>query len=371
MTALLNRRRWRQPTRTDFLGALTGNNVWTGDDLTMSPVFEAIHKIVNPYNVWRVQDDKDIDIDGFNDYLQQLQTDCILKCLNGVFNKHEYLERKLMFERFGRQDYLDQVPAVPVFVGVRILPARSFGISCKIDSLALLFNGAVTFDMYLFHDSAPLVPISTTSVTAVGNTQTIINFPEFVLNYSEKNKSGFYYFGYFQSDLGNVRAIDEIVEEFNTTNYFGVVPVELPVAGGYTVNVNNISFTMKTHGFNIQISAFRDFTQQIVNSSWLFDDLIGLQMAADVIEMIQNTTRTNKDERVTAEMTAQLYKDLNLAAPSDSNPYVSGIKLQITREINRVKCEFFPKFKPTAITHDTENRNIYGVPPPLLDVFAY
>ena len=33
-----------------------------------------------------------------------------------------------------------------------------------------------------------------------------------------------------------------------------------------------------THGFNIQLSAFRDFTQLIVDNAYLFDNIIGLQM---------------------------------------------------------------------------------------------
>ncbi len=379
MTALLNRRRWRQPTRSGFLGTLTAPNVWVdSEDLLYAPTFEGVHKIVNPWNVWRVQPDNEITIANFNTYLQQLQTDCVLKCLNGVFNKPERLEKKLMFERFGRSDYPNTVFGVEQFCGVRILPAKDFGISCQIDSVALLFNADTTFNMYLFHDTSPGVPIATKSVTAMANQQTIVKFPQFVLNYSGTKKSGYFYFGYFQSDLGDgVVATNEIIQCYNTCNYFGVTPVEMQVTapliedGVQGINVNYLSFTNKSHGFNIQMSAFRDFTQLIVECNYLFDNLIGFQMAADVIETIQTTIRTNEDERITQELTAQLGKDLNLAEPSDSNPFVAGLKVNITKEMNRVKHEFFPKDKPDSITHDTEDINMYGVPPPTLDSFSY
>lgn len=378
ITALLNRRRWRQPTRANFLGTLTAPNVWVdSEDLLYAPTFEGVHKIVNPWNVWRVQPDDAITIANFNIYLQQMQTDCLLKCLNRVFNKAERLEKKLMFERFGRADYPNTVFGVEQFCGVRILPAKDFGISCQIDSVALLFNQDVTFNMYLFHDTSPGVPIATKSVTALANQQTVVTFPQFVLNYAGTKKSGYFYFGYFQSDLNGAVATNEIIQQYNTMNYFGCTPVEMqvtvPIVGQTVqgINVNYLSFTNKSHGFNIQLSAFRDFTQLIIECSYLFDELIGLQMAADVIESIVTTIRTSGDERITAELTAQLLKDMNLGDPSEANPFVSGLKVAITNEMNRVKHEFFPKAKPTSITHDTENANIYGVPPPALDPFSY
>lgn len=369
MTALMNRRRWRKPTRSDFPFVLSGNNVWADDD-DYSPVFEAIHKIVTPYNIWTVQEDKDIDAAKFNTYLQSLQKDVIIKCLSSVFNKKEFLEKKLMFERFGRQDYIE--PNQGRFVCVRIVPAKAFDVRVQIDNVALKFDSDVTFNMYLFHDSQPESFIKYISVSALSGEQTVVNVNK-VLSYSgDGNKSGCYYFGYFQNDLGSAKAINEIVQNFNTMYNFGCVPVELtPGTEPVSVNVNQVSFTIKTHGFNIQLSALRDYTQLILGNAYLFDNLIGLQMAADVIEMIQNNTRTNKDQRITAELTKILYSDLNLASPTEESPFSAGLKIKIQNEASRVKREFFPKNKVTSIIHDTQSSNIYGTPAPLLDVFKY
>lgn len=367
MGALMNRRRWRQPTRADFTFTLASPNVWAVDDV-YSPLFEAIHKIVTAYNIWQVQEDKDIDAAGFNEYLQQLQRDVVIKCLCGVFNKREQLEKKLLFERFGRQDYVNVNAGK--FVGKRILPAKAFDISVQVDNVVLKFDRDVSFNMYLFHDSQPGVPITTIPVDAVGNRQTVVNIGQ-VLSYAGAgNKSGVYYLGYFQDDLGAAQGINEIIQNFNNMYNFGCAPIELNAVGS-GIDVNQVSFTIKTHGFNIQLSAFRDFTQLIVDNAYLFDNLIGLQMAADVIEMIQNTTRSNKDGRITGELTKMLYSDLNLAATTEESPFSVGLKSRITKEAARVKYEFFPKKKVTSITHDTDSRNIYGVAPAVMDVFSY
>jgi len=368
MGAIMNRRRWRQPTRSDFPLTLASPNIWATDD-KFSPVFESEHKIVSPYNVWICQEDDSLtDNTKFNDYLQKLQSDVVLKCLNAVFHNNEFLEKKLLFERFGRQDYLN--PNEGKFVGVRITPAKSFDKSVQIDSVALRFNGNVTFNLYLFHDSQPLIPVDTFAVTANANAQTIVNIGK-VLSYSDGNKSGAYYFGYFQSDLGSVQAVNEIVQKFNTSYNFGMNPIELPALAGHKVDVNQISFTIKTHGFNLQMSAFRDYTQLIVDNAYLFDNLIGLQMAADVIEMIQNSTRTNKDQRITAELTKMLYTDLNLAETTEESPFSVGLKARIKAEACRVKYEFFPNKRPVSISHDTDVRNIYGTPAEVGGVYAY
>jgi hypothetical protein len=368
MTSLMNRTRWRQPTRSDFGFVLSGNNVWSSGD-NYSPVFEAIHKAVTPYNILVTQEDSDITQTQFNDYLQNLQKDAILKCLKGVLNKSEMLENKLMFERFGRQDYINLNTGV--FVGVRIKPAKKFDVTCQIDNVTLLFDSDVTFNMYLFHDSQPLIPVLTIPVTALANQQKVVNVTKYLSYAGDAHKSGCYYFGYFQNDLGGAHGINEIIQQFNECYNFGLVPVELQTTGGTTINVNNVSFTIKSHGFNIQLSAFRDFTQLIVDNAYLFDNLIGLQVAADVIEMIQNTLRTNKDERVMQDLTKQLSLDLNIATPTQDLPFSIGLKQRIQVEAARVKQELYPVKRITAVTHDTENSNIYGMSPSIIDALTY
>lgn len=368
LTAVMNRRRWRQPTRSDFTIVLTSPNIWAAGD-TNSPVFEAEHKIVTPYNLWIVQDDPSITSANFNLLLQNMQRDVVLKCLNSVFSRKEILEKKLLFERFGRQDYLN--PNEGRFVGVRITPAKAFDKSVQIDNVALKFNQDITFNLYLFHDSQPLVSLKTYPVTAKANEQTIVSIGDIISYSGVTNKSGSYYLGYFQDDLGSTQAINEIVQRFNPMYNFGVMPVELPALPGHKIDANQISFTIKTHGFNVQLSAFRDFTQSIIDNAYLFDNLIGLQMAADVIELIQNTTRTNKDQRITVELTKMLYSDLNLSMTTEESPFAVGLKSRIAKEQCRVRYEFYPKAKPLSITHDTDNINIYGTPAEVGGVYAY
>jgi hypothetical protein len=364
LTALSGRLGWRQPTLPDFLTLNSANTTSNS-----SRYFQDFHAIVTPQNILDTQEDSAISEDNFNTLLTNLQKAVILKCLNGVFNKRELLERKLMFERYGRQDYPNLNEGK--FVGIRIVPARDFGITCQIDNISLYFDTDVTFNLYLFHD-AQKTAVWSQSVSAIANKQTIITIPDpkCFLNYSENNKGGVFYLGYFQDDLGNAKAINEIVERFNNFFNFGLTPCELPrIPNQVDIDRNNIAYTIKTHGLNLQMMAFRDNTQLIVNNAYLFDELIGLQMAASVIELIQNSSRTNKNERITKELSSKLYTDLNLAMATDEFPYSTGLKSQIQRELQRVKKEMFPCAKIETNTHDTDYTDIYGVP--TIDIFKY
>lgn len=376
LNALTSRLGWLQPTQQDVLAISSPNTISNSGRYFNDGSF---HAIVDPYVIQQVQPDTQITATNFNALLLRLQQSAILRALNGVFNKREILERKMLFERFGRQDYLDVPQPTPTFVGIRITTPRDFDRSMQIDSMALLFNGDASFNFYLFHDTQPGSPVATIPVTVVGGKQTIINLSQFTLNYSQYNKSGYYYWGYFQQDLPpGVTAINEIIEKFNDMFEFGCVPVEmqqLPIGVGVSldnINVNQVAFTIRTHGFNLQLSAFRDHTQSILMSPYLFDELIGLEVAAMTLEMVNTSYSSNKIERITKDLTGFLWKDLNAddsKGMGDMQPVVAGIKKMITREVARVKNEFYPKKKIEAIMHDTESVNPYGVPAD--DAFRY
>lgn len=369
LNALTGRLGWLQPTLSKAI-TIAGLNTTSNSGRYFND--GSFHAIVDPYIIQQVQPDTQITPTNFNALLLRLQQSAILRSLNGVFNKREILERALLFERFGRQDYLDTPQPVPTFVGVRITTPRDFDRSMQIDSLALFFNGNASFNFYLFHDTQPGSPIATVPVTVQAGKQTVLNLSQFTLNYSQFNKSGYYYFGYFQKDLpAGVVGMNEIIERFNDMFEFGCVPVELqqlPTGPGISANnidVNQVSFTIKTHGFNIQLSAFRDHTENILMSPYLFDNLIGLQVAAMTVEMIAMSYASNLMERITKELISMIWKDLNMddsKGLGDFQPQVAGLKKMIQQEIIRVKKEFYPKPKIETITHDTENVNPYGTP---------
>lgn len=362
INALMGRLGWIQPTydgvSLDSYNTSSASGRYFNDG--------GFHAIVDPGNIKAAQKDPSITDGEFNAYLLATQRACVFKALTAVFNKNERLERTLLFERFGRNDYKNTKSGA--FVGVLIRPGRKEGLSVQLNSVSLFFDSDVMFTLYLFHE-AKKTPVWSQQVTAVADEQTVVNFSEVVINYLENNKSGNFYLGYFQNDLGSASAYNEIVERFNPTYNFAMYPVEMEALPGNYINRNKISYTYSTHGLNVDLLAFRDHTQRILTNPYLFDTLIGLNMAAMVIELINNSTRENKTQRITQEQSQKLYTDLMLAGPTDDFPYVAGLKNQINREVKRVKEEFFSCPTISNVEHNTNDLLDYGMQQP--DFFRY
>ena len=360
--ALLSRLGWIQPTKAGYSLDLFNTTSVSGRYFNDG----SFHAMVTPDNIRFNQADPDITEGEFNAKLLTMQKACIRKALTAVFNKAERLERTLLFERFGRNDY--KFTNTGAFVGILLRPGRDEGLSTQINSVSLYFDSDVTFNLYLFHE-AKKTPVWTQAVTAVADEQTVVNFSEVIVNYLENNKSGNFYLGYFQNDLGAAKAYNEIVERFNPTYRFAMYPVEMEALPGNYINRNKIAYTYSTHGLNVDVSVFRDHTQRILSNPYVFDELIGLNMAAMIIELINNSTRENKTQRIAQEQSQRLYNDLMLAGPTDEVPYMAGLKNQIYRETKRVKEEFFPCDKLMNVEHNTNHLLDYGMQQP--DFFRY
>ena len=352
LTTLMGRIGWRQPTVSTFTTTLSDENL-QADSLRY---FQDFHPYCSPDIIKLIQEDNQITDGNFNAFLQNLQQSVIMESLNAVFGKKELIEQKLLFERFGRADYVSTPNNVNAFVGIVLKPPRDFEKAVQIDQISLYFDQDVTFPLYIFHD-AQRTALWTQNVTANAWNQTVVPFDQFVLTSLDGNKSGVFYLGYFQSDLGSANAINEIIQTVNPFYSFGAVPTQMNrrVSDGVTpeIDYTNVGFTSQTHGLNVQFSAFMEHTQKIINNYYLFDELIGLQMACKVIEMIQYSDRSNFKGRVTQEMTSKLIQDLDGTYLENGKPVSTGLRNQIQRETYRVRENLFPKAQITTITSDT------------------
>ena len=92
---------------------------------------------------------------------------------------------------------------------------------------------------------------------------------------------------------------------------------------------------------------FDDVVQQNIS---LFDEAIGLQTAASVVEMMYSSVRSNSVERQTKDMSALLFRELNGLHTDNGVPVSTGLKNNISREIVMLKKCLFPKMKPFIAT---------------------
>lgn len=342
LPALQQRLGWRQPK-------VTGSPVVSAANLkSLSGRFfnsTAFHSLVTLANIKAAQEDPAISDDDLNDFINDMQNDCILRSLTEVFREPELLEQVLMYTRFATMD--TPIDNAGQAVGWLVNVANDPGISTQINYATFYFDQDVTFNLYLFMDGVK-APLKTIPVEVTAFERTLFEFNKIdddhdntlILNFERCQK---YYLCYFQNDLGSARAIREQVETFATTRCFEAYVFNAPQLEGQTdFDHNYRQYGFLPQGINLSVSSFRDHTQKILRKANLFDEVQGLQMAAMVLELINSSTRTNKTERQTDQKSSQLFAEINQAYPTKEVPITPGLKSRIQAEFIRLRQTFFP-----------------------------
>jgi len=340
MSALFGRVGWMQPIGSsspliNSINSLSKSGRYFNDG--------SFHSLVTIENIKATMELAGANDEALNQQLEVAQRAVILRACNGVFDTPEFIQQGYLYERYG---WLD-TPIVNngKFVGWRFLAPPVSDLSMKLNSVSLYFNGNVTFPIYLFHDTK-VAPIWSTMVTAQANTQTLVNIPDLIVShYGLQTMGGVYYFGYFQKDLGSVQAIRETTARFNTRRPYSATSIEVDAIGANNFARNYIGYAAyQTYGINLHISVMRDHSQRVIQQPAIFDNLLGLQMSAQVLEMMMYSRRSNAEERVLKDQGANLLASMDLmgAAPVSDGPKTVGLRQQIQQEAARVKKSFYP-----------------------------
>ncbi|HRS66199.1 MAG TPA: hypothetical protein P5519_09990 [Spirochaetia bacterium] len=334
---------WRQPS-VSGAPVLSGTNALTSGKRS----FDSFHALCNVLNLRDIVADPDLDDSGFNTYLDGLYDDVVLRCLNGVFSTSEYFEQVMAYNRFSPTNN-QEVTNQSKFVGYRIIVADNNTISVQIESVTMLFNADVTLTLHLFEEGNPEA-IWTGDITAEANIPTINDISNLVFGYKTKvSRSSVYYLGYFQDDLGDVKAIQEQAD-FEEANMFCASPVMMNVIDS-APDFRNYSETNVPYGLNLELSSFRDNTDIIVRKAHLFDEVIGLQMAAQVIESIMHSNRSSGNERKMKDGVDKLmvYMDLKGTVPISDAPSTTGLATMLKNELTKLQKNFLPNKKAITV----------------------
>lgn len=343
---------------TKVLAAMQGRLGWSQPTLAGMPVintanlkadsgrtYEEFHPSASIQKLYTSQEDPAISDTAFNALLQKKDAQVVLRSLNAIFNRPQLVEHGLVYERQSNVRNI-AVPNQGNFCGYRMKVSNG-DYAVLINTVALFFNGVATFNLYLFNDLT-LAPLKTQSVTTVANSQTVVKL-DWLLKYIDDNKGGLFYIGYFQDDLGSVLALDEQLNMWDDSKLFGAWPFQSVKTAALDFNRINPSVVFRTYGMNLEVSAYRDYTEVIIMNASLFDEARGLMMAIYVLEIVKNSSRTNRDNRQANEM-IKLEYDLDLAFPTKKAPFMAGLRAQLKREFQRLNENFFPKAEAQVVS---------------------
>lgn len=259
---------------------------------------------IDPSNVdyWAVYDQ-------FSDWLQTKTEASIMKAFETYYSAQmqdraakNILESKVLFDAAGR--LTDVIRPTNSLVGFEIIPIRAEGVTLKIEKIGMQFNAPGKVKLYLMHSSSP-DPIKTIDVdyTKKGGIQWT-DTPDLYLPYmsEETDAGGSWYLCYSQKELQDGMMAIEKNRDWSKepcptcsrvdyiswqawSKYMEIHPFKVPAPESVTMwDVSENLYTYTTnYGINLKTTIECDLTDIFVDQRKSFQNVIGLQVAADMI----------------------------------------------------------------------------------------
>lgn len=347
MNTLFGRIGWKQP----YIGTpvLSGMNLVSKSGRFFNDgSFHAALTVANIKSTYENGKANDGDI---NTYLETFQRGAIMRTLTKVFNRPEYISQGLLFSPLPWGNKREVVESTTDFVGIEFYLPPLVDKAVRIDQFSIYLNQTKTFTMYLYN-TLLADPIATVEVNAQANTQVLVNVSDLVMSHNGPlNQGGCFYFGYYQSDLGTARAYNTPNKSQDHSQFFRWRFMESnKISGTYDFNREEIGYSSLNYGLNVHVTAFVDHTQQARMQASLFDNAVGLQAAAMVLEMLTYGSSSNSTERKMRESipAAMLLQDIAGIQHVRNVPTLAGLMELCEIEFTRLRDAFYGK--PEAVS---------------------
>lgn len=259
--------------------------------------YKDYHKLITVQNLYHIAPE-DISDDEFNAWWkEEVVEPAIVKVVKQALRA---VQSQALFEHnrlYDHENVPDQLITVSGdrFVGYEIDATNHNNVRVIIDALGAFFDGSDTFTLYLFHShqSDALQSTTITATEAEENWQSL----DWDMDYATDDYvGGKFYVGYKWQDL-TAQPVNRRWNRAGVENVFGMFGIRPMSVADYTgttmFDPDDITYEADTFGLNFEFTAKPDYTKMIVTQKDLFVDAIGYQVAADCLEAMAHTTRTN------------------------------------------------------------------------------
>lgn len=198
-------------------------------------------------------------------------------------------------------------------VGREFVPRRNRGIKMTIKEVGIQLDENCSVTIYLYHQGAQ---VDTESVTYIGNGQTqwaavnweLIGEGSYLVFYDQSQNAGVQSINGFYDNIGNTPERPPYCSE-KCFKYFASTQFQVD-----SVTSTPLSYTGGTnHGLNFKVTVECDYTEFILEQKNLFKNLIGYQVAMDMLrEMAYNpNVRVNRNASNILESQRMILYEIN------------------------------------------------------------
>jgi len=330
---------WNQPTTS-------GYDIVDADNLgsTSGLKFQDASALVTIKNVKDCQEDRAVADVAFNTYLSKMQKAVISDvCSKVTQGESDHISSCNLYPF--EKNFSDTLDTSNRFIGFKIVPICRNSILSVISQIELAFDLEKTFNVYLYNSNKKAA-IATKSVTTSAG-ESVIESLEWYIADDVSYKGGTFYVGYFEDDLNGAkpykRNYDMSSYQFQLMDFY-IEPVYVQHTNK-VLDVTEYQSLSDTGGLNIIINVYQDYTELMIRNKNKLAYAIQLSMAAKVLDLVKNSTRSNRTESITDENIKKI--NLELHGYKDETVYVQGVLSKIGRAIRDLKKDFF--YKPRII----------------------
>lgn len=322
---------WRQPTRSGS-PVVTAANIASSSGL----YYQDGSALCTVDNIKAAVDDEAISDANLNTVLADMSKSALNKVCADVFNADDFIDGGLLFKHENK--FSEVLTNTTDFVGFEIDLSKRNDISVIINNILLEFDAEDSVKVLLFNSQSNAV-VSSSTITTVANSQKNTSV-RWVLN--DLAYGGKFYIGYLRGSLTGqaVKRNYELASVQTSFDGVEIRPVRVADWSAETMfNPEDVSYESDTWGMNFNISVYRDFTEIVKANVNRFADALQLQVCAQAIDMISNSTRSNRAERLSK---ANAVMELNGNRFNPNFPEHTGVRQRLAREIRRLKDTYTP-----------------------------
>lgn len=283
-----------------------------------------------------LQDNMDITDEEFNLALKELRENSAVTVCNRILRgKTDLIKSTILYPYEKTFDVLEHV-TLGKFNGFEIKQSNST-IAGKISWVELSFDKEATFNLYLFNSNKPVNPIYTKEVTTTAGESVIIPL-DWVIADNPSYRGGIFYLGYSTDDIGEAKPYKKEFDDANfslNVPYFIIDSVRLNKTT--KLDVRSRECVSETHGVNLGVEVYTDYTDLLVKNKGMFPEAIKLQIEAFVLNLILTSFRSND----TAVISGTMINSANIQYYGSKELGISGIVEKLDKEIENIAKTLF------------------------------
>ncbi|HPT12592.1 MAG TPA: hypothetical protein PLP69_08180 [Bacteroidales bacterium] len=324
---------WEQPT-------VTGSPVIDVDNIASSSGLYYQHGsgLCTVQNIKDTVEDASISDDNLNTVLSNFSKSALNRICAQIFDENDHIDTGLLYKYENKWSEL--LANDTSFVGFEIDLSKRNDLTLVINSLILEFDSVTTKKILLFN-SQQNAAIKSKSITTVAKTAKYEGV-DWKLN--DLQYGGKWYIGYLRSASDVPMAVKRNFQMSNYQTEFCDVDIRPIKINGWTSETmfdpSTIIYESDTWGLNFDLSLFQDYTYIVKSNVNRFAPALQLQVCSQVIDMISNTTRSNRNERLSK---AYALMELNGNKNNPNLPFSVGLNTRLGKEIKRLKDTFNPR----------------------------